>query len=29
MQHNFFIEDLPVAAFTDQLMEKYASSHDT
>ena len=29
MQYNLFVEDLPVAAFTDQLMEKYESSHDT
>ena len=29
MQHNFFVEDLPVDAFPDQLMEKYESSHDT
>ena len=28
MQYKFFL-DLPVAAFTDQLMEKYESSHDT
>ena len=27
MQYNLFVEDLPVAAFTDQLMEKYESSH--
>ena len=29
MQYNLFVEDLPVAAFTDQLMEKCESSHDT
>ena len=29
MQHNFFVEDLPVAASKDQLMEEYESSHDT
>ena len=29
MQHSFFVEDLPVAASTDQLMEEYESSHDT
>ena len=29
MQYNLFVEDLPVAALTDQLMEKYESSHDT
>ena len=29
MQYNFFEEDLQVAAFTDQLMEKYESSHNT
>ena len=29
MQYNFFVEDLPVAAFKYQLMEKYESSHDT
>ena len=29
MQYNLFVEDHPVAAFMDQLMEKYESSHDT
>ena len=28
MQDSFFIEDLPVAASTDQLMVEYQSSHD-
>ena len=29
MLYSFFVEDLPVAAFMDQLMEDYESSHDT
>ena len=29
MQYGFFVEDLPVAASTDQLMEEHESSHDT
>ena len=28
MQDSFFIEDLPVAASTDQLMVEYQSLHD-
>ena len=27
MQCNFFVEDLPMAASTDQLMEEYESQH--
>ena len=29
MQYNFFVQDFSVAAFTNQLMWKYESSHDT
>ena len=29
MQYSFLVEDLPVAASADQLMEEYESSHDT
>ena len=29
MQYSFFVEDLPVAASADKLMEEYKSSHDT
>ena len=28
MQYSFFVEDLPVIASADQLMEEYESSHD-
>ena len=28
MRYSFFVEDLPVIASTDQLMEEYESSHD-
>ena len=29
MQYSFFVEDLPVAASADQLMEEYESSQDS
>ena len=29
MQHSVFVEDLQVAASTDQIMEEYESSRDT
>ena len=29
MQYSFFVENLPVAASMDQLMEEYENSHDT
>ena len=28
MRYSFFVEDLPVIASPDQLMEEYESSHD-